>query len=66
MNPFNGNLTRSDSAQPIYKDSAAPIAQRVEDLLARMTLEEKIGQMTQVEKIVSPQKLSGVFSLDQC
>ena len=50
MNPFNGNLTRSDSAQPIYKDSAAPIAQRVEDLLARMTLEEKIGQMTQVEK----------------
>ena len=50
MNPFNGNLTRSDGAQPIYKDPVALVARRVEDLLARMTLEEKIGQMTQVEK----------------
>jgi beta-glucosidase len=35
---------------PIYTDSAQPIEARVEDLLTRMTLEEKIGQMTQVEK----------------
>ncbi len=33
-----------------YKDPAAPVEARVEDLLARMTLAEKIGQMTQVEK----------------
>jgi beta-glucosidase len=32
-----------------YQDSRAPIAGRVRDLLARMTLAEKIGQMTQVE-----------------
>ncbi len=31
-----------------YRDAAAPIPARVEDLLARMTLAEKVGQMTQV------------------
>jgi beta-glucosidase len=30
---------------PIYKSSHYPIDQRVEDLLSRMTLEEKVGQM---------------------
>ena len=33
-----------------YKDTALPIEERVADLLARMTLAEKIGQMTLVEK----------------
>jgi len=31
--------------QPIYLDSNQPIANRVEDLLSRMTLEEKLGQL---------------------
>src|SRR5215510_14806647 len=35
---------------PIYNDPAQPLGTRVNDLLARMTLAEKIGQMTQVEK----------------
>jgi hypothetical protein len=35
---------------PAYKDPEARIEDRVEDLLSRMTLAEKIGQMTQVEK----------------
>jgi beta-glucosidase len=30
---------------PVYKNSAAPVARRVKDLLARMTLEEKAAQM---------------------
>src|SRR6185369_14409962 len=30
---------------PPYRSHSTPLAQRVEDLLARMTLEEKIGQM---------------------
>ena len=30
---------------PIYKNPAAPVARRVKDLLARMTLEEKAAQM---------------------
>ena len=33
---------------PLYRDAQQPIDVRVEDLLARMTLDEKIGQMTQV------------------
>ncbi|MBT7072258.1 MAG: beta-glucosidase [Anaerolineae bacterium] len=34
----------------LYKQADAPIAERVDDLLAQMTLEEKIGQMTLIEK----------------
>ena len=34
----------------VYTDPTQPIDVRVEDLLKRMTLAEKIGQMTQVEK----------------
>jgi beta-glucosidase len=34
----------------VYKNPEANIEDRVEDLLSRMTLAEKIGQMTQVEK----------------
>jgi beta-glucosidase len=36
-------------AAPIYTDPSQPIEVRVDDLLARMTMDEKIGQMTQVE-----------------
>jgi beta-glucosidase len=32
-------------AKPLYKDARAPIADRVKDLLGRMTLEEKVAQM---------------------
>ncbi len=32
-----------------YRDAALPIEKRVDDLLARMTLDEKIGQMTQAD-----------------
>ncbi|MFZ3105986.1 MAG: glycoside hydrolase family 3 N-terminal domain-containing protein [Candidatus Hydromicrobium sp.] len=35
----------------IYKDANASIEDRVEDLLSLMTLGEKIGQMTQVERM---------------
>ena len=40
----------SETGPPAYLDPALPIAARVDDLLARMTLAEKIGQMTLVEK----------------
>jgi beta-glucosidase len=33
---------------PPYKDARLPVDRRVDDLLARMTLEEKVGQMTQI------------------
>ncbi|KHF98973.1 Lysosomal beta glucosidase [Gossypium arboreum] len=36
-----------------YKNPNAPIEDRVKDLLSRMTLQEKIGQMTQIERSVA-------------
>ncbi|KAK8679821.1 hypothetical protein V6N13_145254 [Hibiscus sabdariffa] len=33
----------------VYKNPNAPIEDRVKDLVSRMTLQEKIGQMTQIE-----------------
>ena len=39
---------REKGARPVYKDAGAPLEQRIEDLLSRMTLEEKIAQITTV------------------
>jgi beta-glucosidase len=33
---------------PVYRDAKAPVDARVRDLLRRMTLEEKVGQMDQI------------------
>ncbi len=35
------------NVSPLYKDASAPVEKRVEDLLSRMTLEEKIMQLNQ-------------------
>src|SRR6516225_77022 len=35
----------AQSSGPVYKDPRRPVAARVEDLLSRMTLAEKVGQM---------------------
>ena len=43
-----GLSARADSqteGRPLYKDPSAPVERRVEDLLSRMTLEEKVAQM---------------------
>src|ERR1035438_4701377 len=43
---FFGSLTMSQGpATPLYKDSSQPADKRIEDLLGRMTLKEKVGQM---------------------
>jgi beta-glucosidase len=39
-----------DNGAPLYLNPRAPIPKRVDDLLSRMTLEEKVGQMTQAER----------------
>ncbi|KAG8645529.1 hypothetical protein MANES_10G070500v8 [Manihot esculenta] len=36
-----------------YKDPKQPVGARVKDLLSRMTLEEKIGQMAQIDRSVA-------------
>ncbi len=40
--------TSAREAKPLYKDAKAPVEQRVEDLLSRMTLDEKIAQITAI------------------
>ncbi len=38
-------------AQPPYRNPRLPVSKRVDDLLGRMTLEEKVGQMVQAERV---------------
>ncbi|MEU4251867.1 glycoside hydrolase family 3 N-terminal domain-containing protein [Amycolatopsis sp. NPDC026612] len=40
----------SATATPLYKNPHAPVSQRVKDLMARMTLDDKVGQMTEGER----------------
>jgi beta-glucosidase len=44
---FNGVSTRAQSveAKPLYLDPSQPIEVRVDDLMKRMTLKEKVGQL---------------------
>jgi len=45
-----------------YKDSKQPLNTRIKDLIDRMTLEEKIGQMVQIERsVASPQVMNKYF-----
>ena len=46
-----------------YLDPSAPVSSRVEDLLSRMTLAEKIGQMTQANltNLASDAEVAGLF-----
>lgn len=36
-----------------YKDPKQPVAVRIKDLMSRMTLEEKIGQMVQIDRLTA-------------
>lgn len=53
-----------DNEKPsVYKNPYAPVETRVKDLLSRMTLPEKIGQMTLIERsVASPAVITG-FSI---
>jgi beta-glucosidase len=44
--PVQATAAQAASAEkPVYKDATAPVEVRVEDLLSRMTLEEKVAQI---------------------
>jgi beta-glucosidase len=52
-------VSNAGNGRPLYQRPGTPLADRVEDLLARMTLEEKIGQIIQVEKnSITPEEVS--------
>ncbi len=43
----------------LYKDASQPVEARVDDLLGRMTLDEKIGQMMQIDQpVIAPSDVS--------
>jgi beta-glucosidase len=45
------SVSGADAVQRLpYENPSLPVKQRVNDLLGRMTLEEKVGQMTQTER----------------
>jgi beta-glucosidase len=45
-----GSSSSSSSSSSSYKDPHASVEDRVEDLLRRMSLEEKLGQMLQIDR----------------
>ncbi|AQZ65314.1 Beta-glucosidase [[Actinomadura] parvosata subsp. kistnae] len=45
-----GTTVAAQAAAFPYQDPALPVATRVSDLLSRMSLDEKLGQMTQAER----------------
>ncbi|MBN1383619.1 MAG: glycoside hydrolase family 3 C-terminal domain-containing protein [Elusimicrobia bacterium] len=50
FNPEEVNLPEVDT-KVLYKNKNLPIEKRVEDLLSRMTLKEKVGQMAQIDRV---------------
>lgn len=51
-----------EAASLKYKDPKQPIGVRIRDLVERMTLAEKIGQMTQLDRTVAtPQIMKDYF-----
>ena len=45
-----------------YKDFNQPIGVRIKDLMSKVTLKEKIGQMTQIERsVASPHAMKKYF-----
>jgi beta-glucosidase len=56
--------TAAAQTPPPYKDPSQPVGTRVNDLLGRMSLDDKIGQMTQVERTaLQPQSDLATFRI---
>ncbi|GER41815.1 glycosyl hydrolase family protein [Striga asiatica] len=55
-------ITVSNAKTPVYLNPNQPVHKRIEDLLRRMTLEEKIGQMTQIDRsVATPEVMNKYF-----
>ncbi|XP_051152441.1 uncharacterized protein LOC127266293 [Andrographis paniculata] len=47
----------------LYKDPKRSIPSRIKDLMSRMTLEEKIGQMTQIDRTVASREVMKKYGI---
>lgn len=55
-------VMNAESEYMKYKDPNQPLNVRIKDLMDRMTLEEKVGQMTQVDRsVVTPDVMQKYF-----
>ena len=46
-----------------YKDPKQPVAVRIKDLMSKMTLAEKIGQMVQIDRTVATEQIIRDYSI---
>ncbi|XP_057805203.1 uncharacterized protein LOC131020433 [Salvia miltiorrhiza] len=52
----------SNADYVLYRDPKQPLNRRIKDLMKKMTLEEKLGQMVQIERsVASPQVMTKYF-----
>lgn len=49
-----------------YKDPNKPLGRRIKDLMSRMTLEEKIGQMIQIDRTVATPEAMKKYYIGKC
>lgn len=56
-------ITMAEAEYMRYKDPKQPTAARVKDLLKRMTLEEKIGQMVQIDRLDASFDIMKTYSI---
>src|SRR5215212_3549260 len=50
LTAFGTTSQAAQEKQLPYENASLPVSQRVDDLMSRMTLQDKIGQMTQTER----------------
>lgn len=49
----------------LYKDPKQPVNRRIKDLLGRMSLEEKIGQMALLERTAASPQVMEMYSIGE-
>ena len=59
-----GLLLTGTAKEPLYRDSSAPLAERVDDLLSRMTLREKLGQLSREHQIICITHLPQIAAME--
>lgn len=53
----------ADTEYVLYKDPKQSPSARAKDLFGRMTLEEKIGQMTQIDRTIATPEVMKTFTI---